>query len=100
MKLKNARAEYLAKVASLEAMNPLAVLSRGYAAVIKDGRTVHTYAEIDKGDAVSVLMCDGVLKCTVDEKQVGMPQRSEIRSARDRHNDAEIHSNSAGKGEI
>lgn len=91
----------LARTAAvLDSLSPLKTLSRGYAAVIKDGRTVHTSAEIDKGDAVSVLMCDGVLKCTVDEKQVGMPQRSEIRSARDRHNDAEMHSNSAGKGEI
>lgn len=69
MKLKNARAEYLAKVASLEAMNPLAVLSRGYAAVRSDDgrRMITDAAGLEKGDRIRLSMRDGDIAATVDE---------------------------------
>ncbi len=69
MKLKNARSGYIEKVAALEAMNPLAVLSRGYAAVHSgDGkRMIIDAAQMDVGDRIQLSMRDGRVAATVDK---------------------------------
>lgn len=51
----------------LEALSPLSVLSRGYAAVSKDGSTVSSQKALQKGDTVKIQFADGVTLATVDE---------------------------------
>lgn len=54
------------KAAKLDALNPLAVLARGYAAVFgEDGRVVKTTSETKLGDIVTLAMADGKLSATV-----------------------------------
>lgn len=56
----------------LEAMSPLAVLSRGYAAVARDGETVTRAKELCAGDRLDVRFCDGSVAAVVsDEKGNG-----------------------------
>lgn len=51
----------------LDAMSPLAVLSRGYSITMKDDTksVVKRASEVGKGDKVSVLLGDGQIKCEV-----------------------------------
>ncbi len=55
-----------ALAASLDAMSPLKVLSRGYA-MVADGRgnVVRSVRELSKGEMLSVTMGDGVARCQV-----------------------------------
>jgi exodeoxyribonuclease VII large subunit len=54
------------KAAKLDALNPLAVLARGYAAVFgEDGRVVKTTSETKLGDTVTLAMADGKLSATI-----------------------------------
>jgi exodeoxyribonuclease VII large subunit len=57
--VKKAGLEELA--AKLNAMSPLAILSRGYAVPVKDGKTVKTVNELSPGTEFSLRMTDGVL---------------------------------------
>lgn len=58
---------FIRSAAALDAMSPLRVLSRGYAAAIKpDGSTVKTVAELKTGDKITVRFADGSAGCTVD----------------------------------
>lgn len=56
---KKAGLEELA--AKLNAMSPLAILSRGYAVPVKDGKTVKTVKELPPDTEFSLRMTDGVL---------------------------------------
>lgn len=56
----------------LDALSPLAVLSRGYAAVFSaSGKAVPKAAEIRENEKITVRMADASLLCTVDEKKAG-----------------------------
>lgn len=58
---------FVKSAASLDAMSPLRVLSRGYAAALKaDGSTVKSAAELEKGEKISIRFADGQAGCTVD----------------------------------
>lgn len=61
--------EQLANVSGrLNALSPLAVLSRGYAVVFSEsGQTVPKMKEIHKDDKILVQMADGSLHCTVND---------------------------------
>ena len=50
----------------LEALNPLAVLKRGYSAVEKDGRIVSGLSDIQVGDLVRIRMSDGAILANVE----------------------------------
>ena len=55
-------------VAGLGALNPLAVLGRGYALVqTGEGRVIPAAAELQVGDRVSLRFADGTARVTVDE---------------------------------
>ena len=71
MHLKSARAAFGTAVASLEAMNPLAVLSRGYAAVRSaDGKNVITDAAgLSAGDRIDLAMRDGNVLAVVEKTE-------------------------------
>ena len=51
--------------ARMEALSPLAVLSRGYAVVSKEGSTVTRAAHLKAGDRLTVRFADGQIKALV-----------------------------------
>lgn len=58
--------ELLRLAASLDAMSPLKVLSRGYAiAADGEGKMIKSIKSIEKGDALSLRFSDGEAECTV-----------------------------------
>lgn len=62
------RAELGEKAAKLDALNPLAVLARGYAAVFgEDGRVIKSADETKVGDTVTLAMANGKLSATVSD---------------------------------
>ena len=64
------RRRYVHLAASLDALSPLKVLSRGYAVAENgSGRIVRALAEV--GETLRVSVSDGVLHCTVEEKEYG-----------------------------
>jgi exodeoxyribonuclease VII large subunit len=60
------RREYVKLAASLDAMSPLKVLSRGYAFAETGGRVVKSTADVKAGDALDVTVSDGSLGCRVE----------------------------------
>ena len=55
------------KAAKLDALNPLAVLARGYAAVFEEnGKVITRTEDVQIGKTVMLAMADGKLKATVD----------------------------------
>ena len=52
--------------AELNAINPLALLSRGYSCVQKDGAVVSSVERIAKGDKIDIRFADGVASATVN----------------------------------
>ena len=69
-----------ADAGKLSALNPLAVLSRGYSAVYKDGGgLVRTVDDVKTGDKVEFRTIGGSALCTVDEvKKTKKTKKSEI----------------------
>lgn len=60
--------KYIQLSASLDAMSPMRVISRGYAYMTHaDGRSIRTIAELSAGDKVNVRISDGSAICTVEE---------------------------------
>jgi exodeoxyribonuclease VII large subunit len=51
-------------VARLDALNPLAVLQRGYAVVRRDGQLVRSVTQVSSGDQLSVHVADGEFDAT------------------------------------
>lgn len=61
------RAEVARLAARLEALDPLAVLGRGYALALgREGRPLTSVAGVAPGDAVAVVLRDGRLGCAVE----------------------------------
>lgn len=54
--------------ASLDALSPLKVLSRGYSLTIRNGRTVHSVSELNEGDLLETRLADGVVRSRVEGK--------------------------------
>lgn len=54
--------------ASLDALSPLKVLSRGYSLTIRNGRTVHSVSELNDGDLLETRLADGVVRSRVEGK--------------------------------
>ncbi len=65
--LLRAETEFAGIVKRLEGLNPLAVLSRGFAVVQKDGETVKTKSALSAGDCVTLRFCDGEKRATIEE---------------------------------
>ena len=60
----------------LEALSPLSVLSRGYAAVSMDGKSVARATDVEDGDRIAVRFVDGTVEAVVTKKK-GDPQDAE-----------------------
>ncbi len=57
-----------AAAGKLEALNPLSVLARGYAAVSREGKTVVSSADLQEGDELNIRFSDGTVTATVQQK--------------------------------
>ena len=64
--LEKRRVRISAAAGALNALSPLAVLSRGYAAVYKDEKIIKSAASLKEGDSLSVRLRDGKAVCTVE----------------------------------
>ena len=70
-KIKKVRAGLAEMGGRLNALSPLAVLSRGYAAVYeKGGKAVSGVKDVSVNDNVIIQMADGSLGCTVNTKSI------------------------------
>ena len=65
------RQQHIHYAATLDALSPLKVLSRGYA-VLQDrqGSTIKYVHQIDVNDTLKVTLSDGTLECRVEEKVI------------------------------
>ncbi len=64
------RREFVRLAASLDAMSPLKVLSRGYAIASDDsGRLVRSVSGVKPDDRIRLSVSDGVIKCRVEESE-------------------------------
>ena len=57
--------------ARLDASNPLALMSRGYAVVQKDGAVITRADRLSCGDSITVAFADGEITATVEKTQKG-----------------------------
>jgi len=70
--LGDAQNQYVRLAASLDALSPLKVLTRGYAvATGENGKIIRKINDTDIGSAIDVSVSDGTLRCRVEEKAKG-----------------------------
>lgn len=67
--LRRGRVELAGLAGRVDAMSPLKVLSRGYAIAKYEDRAVTTVEQVQPGQAMDVLVADGVYHCRVEEKE-------------------------------
>lgn len=68
--------------ARLQALDPTAVLSRGYSLCLgPDGRPVSSVRRVSRGDRVRIVVRDGVVRSLVEEAEEGLPWASGGRAA-------------------
>ena len=65
--LGKARDRLAASVGKVDALSPLSILSRGYSVAEKNGRVVNSSSEIQIGDNIDLIMCDGIVYASVTE---------------------------------
>ena len=67
--LRRGRVELPELAGRIDAMSPLKVLGRGYAIARYQNQAVTTVGQVSHGDALDVMVSDGVLHCRVEEKE-------------------------------
>lgn len=66
--LSEKKQKFIRLTASLDAMSPLKVLSRGYSTVSdKDGKLIKSVRQLNTGDGITVRLNDGTAQCTVNK---------------------------------
>lgn len=65
--LNKARERLMVSVGKTDALSPLSILSRGYSVAEKNGRVVNSASEIQIGDDIDLIMCDGIVHASVTE---------------------------------
>lgn len=64
------RNDFSQKVAKINALNPLSILSRGFATVTSDeGKTIKSINDIEKNSKISIRFLDGSAQATIDSKE-------------------------------
>lgn len=65
------KVEFSAKTGRLDAVSPLATLSRGYSITLRfpEGTPVQSINDVDKMDEVKIIVKDGKIKCNVNDKE-------------------------------
>lgn len=69
-RLDGAESSLMIKAQSISAMNPLGVLSRGYAVALKDGKSVKSADELNVGDIIDVKLNKGGVSAEVKKTEV------------------------------
>lgn len=69
-RLDGAESSLMIKAQSISAMNPLGVLSRGYAVALKDGKSVKSAEELNVGDMIDVKLNKGGVSAEVKKTEV------------------------------
>ena len=67
--LVNKKMPFIVSVGKLEGLNPLAVISRGYAVAEKNGKTLSSVDGVDVGDTITVRLTDGGVSAQVISKR-------------------------------
>lgn len=70
MVVKEKRIEFTEKVAKLEALNPMSVLTRGFSAVYKDDMLIKTVCDIKDNDKIKIRMKDGSFSAVCDGSSI------------------------------
>ena len=53
----------------LQALNPLSILSRGYATISRDGASITSVKQINDNDTLDIRMADGSVRATVSQRK-------------------------------
>ncbi len=67
--ISNKKNELISKAHKLEALNPLSILTRGFAVPEINGKRIYSAEELQIGDRFSLIMSDGRISATVKDKQ-------------------------------
>ena len=68
LSLERKKSDFGAAISKLEALSPLSVLSRGYAAVYSDQKNVvSSIGQLERGQSFNLEMSDGCVMATVNE---------------------------------
>ncbi|MED3660770.1 exodeoxyribonuclease VII large subunit [Ureibacillus terrenus] len=65
--LNRKKEQYLFTIRTLQALNPLSIMERGFSVTYKDGRVVKSISQLKKDDDVSIQFHDGMVKAKVTE---------------------------------
>lgn len=68
--LKNEAARFEVVISKLSALNPLNVIKRGYAEVLKEGKHISSIENLNTGDKLKIRLSDGFVNCSVDNTEV------------------------------
>ncbi len=61
--------DFKAAVGRFDTLSPLKILSRGYVAADKNGKTIKTVNDLESGDGLTLTFSDGKAFCTVNGKE-------------------------------
>ncbi|WP_313894349.1 exodeoxyribonuclease VII large subunit [Psychrobacillus sp.] len=64
------RQHFLGSIRTLEALNPLKIMDRGYSITYKEGKLVKSIQDVQKGDSIYVTLADGQVEATVQKTDV------------------------------
>ena len=75
--IKNKSSELRLISGKIDALSPLAVLSRGYSITEKDGNVIFGVKQVSVGDQVSIRFKDGVANATVNSKKLSRKEKKD-----------------------
>ncbi|MFJ5768655.1 exodeoxyribonuclease VII large subunit [Psychrobacillus sp. NPDC093180] len=61
------RHQFISSIRTLEALNPLKIMDRGYSITYKNGKLVKSVADVQQGDSIIVTLSDGRLEAIIQE---------------------------------
>lgn len=67
-KFINKRHNLMLTIQKLDGLSPLKSISRGFAAVVKEGKLIKSIQQLNKDDIIEVYFSDGKALCTINEK--------------------------------
>ncbi|MCL2096363.1 MAG: exodeoxyribonuclease VII large subunit [Oscillospiraceae bacterium] len=67
--LSGKKSEFIVNSSKLEALNPLAVLTRGYSVAYKNNAIVKKLSDVNKGEEISIKLSDGFIDAEIKNKR-------------------------------
>jgi len=64
------RQQFVSSIRTLEALNPLKIMDRGYSIIYKEGQLVKSVENVKKDDSIFVTLQDGQLEAIVRRVEV------------------------------